>query len=270
MIEDVTKLESQVSALQRRTGKKYVIYTCVTNAYSEVVPAPHELRGAFDFILFSDRPCAADGWTQLAFEPFHSDPRRSAKLFKLLPHRLLPAYDASIWIDGNFRVLSPLQDLFQTFLKADEVLLLFRHRRRDCIYAEARECLRWGKDAPEVMNRQMQEYQRLGHPEAWGLFMGGFQMRKHNSSSCMKAMEDWWTEVDAHSVRDQLSLPVVLRRHGLEIMDRPYAMASTYFEVLPHQKYRSYALRGWNLVNLRAWLAPLIYKITTSLSQIRR
>jgi hypothetical protein len=269
-MKDAAILDKQAASLQARSGKKYVIYTCVTNGYSEVMPAPQSLRDTFDFILFSDIPCAVDGWSQLSFEPFQTDPRRNAKFCKILPHEVLSAYESSIWVDGNFRVLSALDDLFQTFLKADEVLMLFHHRRRNCIYEEAKECLRWGKDLPDVINDQMLEYKRLGHPEGWGLFMGGFLIRKHNSSICMKVMQDWWQEVDAHSVRDQLSLPVVLRRHDLKILDQPYEMVSTYFEMLPHEKYRSYALRGRNLINLRAWLAPLIYKITTTLNQLRK
>lgn len=269
-MKNVESLAMQVTSIQKNTGKRYVIYTCVTNEYSEVRPAPHALRKTFDFILFSDNPCTADGWVQLPFEPFQHDPRRNAKFCKILPHELLFSYEISIWVDGNFQLFPALSDLFQIFLRADEVLMLFRHRRRNCIYDEAKECLRWGKDAPDVINDQMMEYKRLGHPEGWGLFMGGFLMRKHHSSMCINVMKDWWKEVDTHSVRDQLSLPVVLRQHAIKIMDRPYEMVSTYFEMLPHGKYRSYALSGRNLVNVRAWLAPLIYRITTTMSQLRK
>lgn len=270
MMKNMEILSRKLATLQRNSGKKSVIYTCVTNGYSEVMPAPQALRNTFDFILFSDKPCYIDGWTQLSFEPFHADPRRNAKYCKILPHQLLSAYESSIWIDGNFELRPALNDLFQAFLKADEVLMLFRHRRRNCIYEEAKECLRWGKDASDVINRQMMEYKRLGHPEGWGLFMGGFLMRKHNSITCAKVMQDWWKEIEAHSVRDQLSLPVVLRRHEIAISARPYEMVSTYFEILPHLKYRSYTLRGRNLINPRALIAPLIYNISATLNQLRK
>lgn len=263
-------LKRQVATLQDNSGKKYVIYTCVTNGYSEVMSAPPALRSIFDFILFSDKECFIEGWTWLPFEAFQSDPRRNAKFIKILPHTILSAYESSIWIDGNFHLRPALNDLFQTFLNGEEVLLLFRHRRRDCIYAEAIECLRWGKDFPDVIKGQMLKYKELGHPEGWGLFMGGFLMRKHNSNKCVKVMQDWWHEIEAHSVRDQLSLPVVLRRHEIIISSHPFELVSTYFEILPHLKYRSYMLSGINLINPLALTAPLIYSISSSLKQLRR
>jgi hypothetical protein len=270
MMGHVKGLTQKVATLQKNSGNKYVIYTCVTNGYSEVMPAPPALRNTFDFILFCDEQCLIDGWTCLLFDSFHADPRRSAKFSKILPHTLLSAYESSIWVDGNFQLRPALNDLFLTFLYAEEVLLLFRHRRRNCIYAEALECLRWGKDAPKVINDQMLEYKRVGHPEGWGLFMGGFLMRKHNSSKCVKLMQDWWNEIEAHSVRDQLSLPVVLRRHEIVISTQPFELVNTYFEILPHLKYRSYTLSGLNLINPRALIAPLIYNITVSLKQLRK
>lgn len=268
MISQLEVLTRQVATIQKSSGKKYVIYTCVTNGYSEVMPVPPALRNTFDFILFSDEQCLIDGWTWLSFKAFHADPRRSAKFSKILPHTLLSAYESSIWVDGNFQLRPALNDLFLTFLDAEEVLLLFRHRRRNCIYSEALECLRWGKDAPTVINDQMLEYKRLGHPEGWGLFMGGFLMRKHNSRKCVKVMQDWWHEIEAHSVRDQLSLPVVLRRHDVAISAHPFELVNTYFEILPHLKYRSYTLRGLNLINPRALIAPLVYSITAFFKQL--
>jgi hypothetical protein len=100
--------------------------------------------------------------------------------------------------------------------------------------------------------------------------MGGFLMRKHNSSKCVEVMQDWWNEIEAHSVRDQLSLPVVLRRHEIAFSVHHFELVNTYFEILPHLKYRSYTLSGLNLINPRALIAPLIYSITTSLKQLRR
>lgn len=263
-------LANEVSFLQKKSGKKYVIYTCVTNGYSEVMPAPEVLQTTFDFILFSDKPNKINGWTNILIKPFHSDHRRSAKFCKILPHKILSAFDASIWIDGNFKLHPALNKLFQQFLTVEDVLYLFRHRKRVCVYAEGIECLRWGKDKPEVINRQLSEYKRLGHPEDWGLFMGGFLMRKHNSKACEMIMQDWWNNIQFYSVRDQLSLPVVLRQHAPLFSTFPYIDASQYFQILPHLKYRSYALTGHNLINLRAVIAPLLYGLTSLLSQLRK
>lgn len=270
MNSNVETLAYEVTTLQKKTGKKYVIYTCVTNGYSDVVPVPEILRTTFEFILFSDISYNIDGWNNILFKPFHSDHRRSAKFFKILPHKILSAFEASIWIDGNFELRPALNELFEKFLTADYVLSLFQHRKRNCVYEEGVECLRWGKDVPHVINQQLMEYKILGHPEHWGLFMGGFLIRKHNLITCQMVMQDWWNSVELHSVRDQLSLPVVLRQHKLLFSIYPYKEAANYFVIRPHLKYRSYALTGRNLINPRALIAPLIYVLTCALSRIRK
>jgi hypothetical protein len=269
MNPDTSDLDGQIQRIQASSGNKQVVYTCVLNDYSTVLPPIPALRGTFDFILFSDEERTVDGWTHLPFPSFDLDPRRSAKFCKVLPHRILSAYDASIWIDGNFELRDGLRDLFLNFVDETHDLALFRHRRRTCIYAEAIECIRWGKDDPQTIGSQMRQYRKSGHPRDWGLFMGGLLMRKHNSPRCGQVMENWWREISSHSVRDQLSLPVVLQRDGMAFTALPFSRLRACAAVRPHRKYHSYALNGRNLLNIRAWFAPLAFRLSNILNKIR-
>jgi hypothetical protein len=255
-----------VNALQKKTNKQFVIYTCVTNGYSRVLPAPKPLLEQFDFILFSDQEKAVDGWTYIKWTKSDEDPRRDAKFCKVNPHRILTAYEVSLWVDGNFKLKVGIKDLVQLLLNSDEVILLFHHRRRTCVYAEGQECLKWGKDSHALIKKQLNSYKASGHPSNWGLFMGGFLMRKHKSENCAATMEDWWNEIQSYSVRDQLSLPVVLRRNSTKMIVYKSSSTDPYFTVLPHLKYRSNCMTGRNLFNPLAILAPLIYKIATWLN----
>jgi O-antigen biosynthesis protein len=250
-------------------GRKHVIYTCVTNGYSQVLAPPVELRPHFDFILLSDSQIQVEGWRTLPCQVPQSDPRRIAKYYKILPHRIFVDHDASIWVDGNFQLHQGLLETFRKFLESDQDAALLRHRSRRCIYEEAKECLRWGKDNPDTIESQIRKYQDIGHPRNCGLFMGGIILRKHNAAACIRTMEAWWREIEVHSVRDQLSLPVVLRMHGLSVMTLPFEHLRHCATVVPHRKYRSYSLRGRNLLNPRAWLAPLIYRIATTFHTLR-
>jgi hypothetical protein len=268
MTSDLTAVSQRVADLQKTTQKKLAIYTCVTDKYSNVLPVPKALTDKFDCLLLSDQECVVEGWTHFKWNRSHEDPRRDAKFCKVNPHEILTAYEVSIWVDGNFELFAGINELVETFLNSDETMLLFRHRSRKCVYAEARECLKWGKDSYALIKEQINKYKTSGHPCDWGLFMGGFLMRKHKSPDCIVTMQEWWREIESHSVRDQLSLPVVLRRLSTNILVLPHGLTGTYFDILPHSKYRSSCLTGRNLLNPYAILAPLIYRIATKYNKI--
>lgn len=264
MSNDFVGLRALVSAVQAKRGKRFVVYTCITNGYSKAAPPPAPLLEDFDFLLFSDRPSEIPGWECIVFDPNLADPRRSAKCLKVLPSLFLSAYEVSVWIDGNVRLSLAFAGLVSRFLDAGASIGLFEHGRRACVYDEADECIRWGKDDPEVIERQVARYREEGHPLKWGLFMGGLIIRRHMRSDCHSLMMDWWSEINRGSVRDQLSLPVVLRRACVSVFRISHVEMGALVEIVPHEKFRSYAVSGRNLLNIRAVCAPIVYRLLTS------
>jgi len=71
------------------------------------------------------------------------------------------------------------------------------------------------------------------------LICGGVIIRKHNESDCIKAMEDWWSEIKYHSKRDQLSFNYVAWKNDFKFnyLDGDIR-DNQYFNFIQHNKHK--------------------------------
>ncbi|MCX2977395.1 glycosyltransferase domain-containing protein [Candidatus Marimicrobium litorale] len=243
--------------------KRVVIYTCATNGYSLVPQIPPSIRALFDFVCFTDdhdyEP--PSGWVVIHLNFSLANPRLTAKALKVLPHFVFPDYRYTLWVDANLGLLEGAPVYIDSFLNSGAEIGLAKHNRRSCIYDEALECMRWGKDKSERIELQVNTYRRAGYPENAGLYQGGFIMRQQNAKVCKLAMEDWWGQIVKHSIRDQISLPVIISRNELTI----YKLETTDFvlavEKIKHKKFTMYHTGFSVRDRLRAFIASLIYRV---------
>jgi len=164
--------------------------------------APQQPRAGVRMVCFSDvRPLAPWEWVRIERAP---DIIRQVRRIKILPWERFDAFDACVWIDANIQ-LSRVPDL-------DADIAIHEHRDRDCIFDEAAACIAFGKDRPESIRQQIAAY--AGHPPHWGLWETQMVYRR-NTPAVRALCEDWWREIETGSRRDQISLPVVLLRHGM-------------------------------------------------------
>ena len=141
----------------------------------------------------------------------------------------------SVWIDGNIVLEEDINDYIDTYYKNDEILL-FPHPERICIYEEAQTCCECGKDMDRIINNQVDIYRHLGYPNNNGLFYGGFIVRNHNNKAVIDAMELWWDHINKYSYRDQISLPYVINKIGLNVdLSKEYIYANKWFKVTKHR-----------------------------------
>ena len=54
-----------------------------------------------DFVCFTDRDMESETWEIRKVTPLYEDNTRTARKYKVLPHRWFSDYDVSIWLDGN-------------------------------------------------------------------------------------------------------------------------------------------------------------------------
>jgi len=200
---------------------------------------PLASRGA-DRVCFSDRlrrevglwtdeqpPGLQKGTTGLAVVPTWEQrlvepewlARRTARHYKALPQRYMPNADVWIWVDGNVRLLADPREIVERYL-GDASLAIFKHPDRVCLYEEARFCAKKGKDKSAVLYRQMRRYQANGMPENWGLPETRCVIRR-NTEAMQALNEAWWSELERHSVRDQVSLPFVCWKRGIRWREIP-------------------------------------------------
>ena len=199
---------------------KIAVYTSITNGYENLKPIPKNQSQDIDFICFTDNPMMySNGWMlkpipdDLIKVPFHKQQR----LIKILPHRYLPDYDISLWVDGNIQITCDVLKFIQEY---DLNLYSFytrHHPSRDCIFQEARAVINMKKDTPSIVNPQMIQYKKEGFPEHFGMVESCIILRKHNKPTCVLLDNLWAEQILKYSHRDQLSFNYCLWKLKYEI-----------------------------------------------------
>ena len=195
---------------------KKVIYTSIIGGYDSL-EEPKYIPKGYDFICFTDQEINNPNsiWKIKKVLPLYKDSTRTARKYKILPHRFLPEYDLSIWVDGNELVVGDVNKMLEKYLE-NENMAVYNHMscwdRRDCVYQEAQALFNLGikdstnwKDNPKIISEQMNRYNKEGYPPNNGLIVSGVMFRRHNSPQVIKCMEFWWEELKKGSKRDQLS-----------------------------------------------------------------
>ena len=101
-------------------------------------------------------------------------------------------------------------------------------------------------DDPDTIDAQVAKYKSEGHPWDYGLLETGIIMRS-NIPEVAKFNEDWWSEIENHSIRDQISAPYIVRTHpDVRFYTIPYSFTahqgfqdrpkSPHFKILPRNK----------------------------------
>ena len=166
----------------------------------------------------------------------YRNPRRLAKIFKVLPHLFFSEYEVSIWVDASVIVKGDLTKLLLDHVYHN-LFTCFRHFKRHCLYDEAKECIVREIDDPQIISKQVANYASKGFPKSIGLIWGAVLIRNHNNLKIINVMEEWWNEIDGYSVRDQISFNYIAWKLKLPINYLPFSMLdSPYFAYVGHSK----------------------------------
>lgn len=205
------------SCMKRRWAElrsgKVVVYTAIFGK-KDVLLDPEVVEPGVEYICYSDQPQKSKVWRCIVSEPTNPDPCRAAKIFKIMP-QLFPELKGkdTIWTDANLQLCKSITPLFE---EMDEDIGFFNHpyELQCCIYREARACQKKDYDNRKLIRDTVIRYRDEGHPSNWGLPMGRFILRRQ-TDQIIEFNEKWWEEISRGSRRDQLSLPVILRRMAL-------------------------------------------------------
>jgi len=203
-------------------AKQYAVYTASMGMMDWLYLPGGGGYENVDFICYSDDP---EIWPEGCKDPTQpwqirhverkwkgsNNDRKEAKYYKLHSHLLLPEYEATLWLDTRLC----LRGLRKGFKNLKKDLALRRHPSRGCLYQEAAVCTKGGKDHPVRIAKQVGKYVEAGIKQKAGLWMGGIIFRK-NTPAIAAFNELWWQEILDHSIRDQISLPYVLRETGID------------------------------------------------------
>lgn len=203
---------------------KGAIYTCITGGYDNLIQHNYQDKN-WDYICFTDsksllKKGKVGQWMIKPLQFKSLDNVRNARWHKTHPHKLLPEYEYSIWLDGNINVTGPL--LFKNAQKCIEehrIISVPEHPKRKCIYDEAITVKALRKDLPEVIDAEIEELKRLEFPPNMGLNETNILFRFHNEKKCIRIMKDWFDFIRRFSRRDQLSFNYALWKNNYRMKD---------------------------------------------------
>jgi hypothetical protein len=201
-----------------RLPPRIAVYTAIAGDY-DCLKIPTEIDERCDYYCFTDRDISwQDIWARREFNWWHEDPVRVSRYVKHHPHRFFPDYEWSIWVDGNIQLNCLPQALLPPSPDSWD-LAVWKHPYRNCLYAEAEECVRLEKDDAATIWAQVARYRAQGFPEHAGLAENNVMARRHNAPAMIELAHAWWREISGGSRRDQLSFPFVAAKLGLRVAD---------------------------------------------------
>ena len=192
-----------------------VVYTAITGERDRLKD-PLFVPPGWRFVCFTDSPRVSSKIWEVRPPIWSSpdgDPRRTARWHKINAHLLFPNNDVSIWADASVHATGDWRQLL--WYLGSFGLASYRHYARDCLYSEARECLRLGLDDPALILQQLARYRAEGYPEHNGLCETTILVRRHCDPKMIQFAELWWDEVRRGSKRDQISVNYCAWRLGI-------------------------------------------------------
>lgn len=216
-----------------------LVYTCVFGGYDWIFPPCHPEKDINYIVVCDDPTLRIPGWQTRVVDTGRFEGRRIAnRYFKMLGHRELGEYDASLYIDGNVRLLGKTSEVFDDFYSLNNCLGLFRHPLRSTVQEEAETCLRSGKiKDSEYLEMELERYRQDGFSDDVGLLEAGIILKNHRHPDLDRTMECWLASFARSRTRDQISLPYVLWKTGAACMYQTYSFrdANPYFGLYVHK-----------------------------------
>lgn len=216
---------------------RILVYTAQFCGRDEIAePVVHD---GVDYVCFTDNPPTRESAWQFK-PPFwcDADPRVAARRHKILGLELFCEYEHVLWLDGSLQLTKfPVGLIINT-----PGIALFRHRLRDCVYAEIEECRRTKRAPLEDLAKQEATYRHAECPERQGLYETGFLWR-HNCTPVRNFCRKWWQHLQDYTIRDQISMAFLAWRTQIGIKPLPGTVATndwtklTPHSYLPDDKY---------------------------------
>ena len=218
---------------------RVAVYTCVTGGYDEVSP-PAVLTAGVDYLCFNDGSVRVPApWQDLKITDKYSgkDANRYIKILPQLDNKLRN-YDLTIYVDGSIEIVGDLAPLIRSVQCTEGQTFMYEHPRRNCVYLEARACVKSMKASLRQTSRLLARYRKKGMPERFGLFEGGIIVRRMDSEF-NALMESWWKAYLIGVGRDQLALMYSSWETGIPIQSlgkADHRFDQLYFRSKPGHK----------------------------------
>lgn len=203
------------------SNDRIVVYTGIFGGYDKVIE-PFVRPDNIDYVLITDdldRDDTNSAWKNMHLPGEYKELSNIEKnrFVKMNPHRLFPNYKYSIYIDGNIQVMTDLTEYVNKI--ANSGIGVHLHASRNCVYDEIDQIRKQKRDTIQSLEKHKAYLESAGMPKNYGLCQCNVIAREHMNIKCIKVMEQWWSEFQIYSKRDQVSFPHVLYMNGIEISE---------------------------------------------------
>lgn len=214
--EHLLNVDGSMPADQSPNSNRIAVFTAISNGYDDL-KEPDFTSENVDFFVFTDGDVPAhSAWKTRPFEFISHDPTRTARFIKTHPHLYFGEYDWSIWVDANLQLAAPAEHLLPTQSNGVD-FYTWLHPLRSCVYEEADECIKRGKDDNGTIKAHVSNLREQHFPEQFGLYETSVLVSRMGVENIETMYNAWWAEIAKWSKRDQLSLPTVVKNHGITV-----------------------------------------------------
>lgn len=197
--------------------ERICVYTVLFDDYEALNEQPFAKVSSLPFICLTDSPTltSASWECRVVERPLAMDAIRSQRDIKIRPHRYLPEFDGSIYIDNSVVLDSPADALWAMHDHGAGITLA-RHSGRETLLDEFVAVMRLGLDDGARVSEQL-DHLSLAEPGvlAERPWWAGILLRHHHRKDLVDLAEAWALHVQRYSRRDQLSLNGVLAQRGV-------------------------------------------------------
>lgn len=202
-------------------GKKIAVYTSVYGGYDKIVEPLYKDPNC-DYYIFTDQVVDASSiWKKIEYDHFPQEINSNFlknRYVKMLPHKVLPNYEYTVYIDGNLQITSEISLLFKNF-DSPTGIAMHKHPSNNGIYEEVMYNKKLGKITEEEASTLEKLYKDNHMPAHFGMFECNVICRNSSNPKCTQIMNEWWNEVFKGVKRDQLYFTYVLFLLGYEFKD---------------------------------------------------
>jgi len=194
---------------------KHLIYTVIAGDYDSL-KRPLWRPKNVDYHAFVSGPVhpTKRGWKLFRLPESISDAKLLNRRMKIRGVEFEEHYDSITYVDGSIQIIGSLELTIARFLESGGALGLFQHHDRNNPWDELAACKKLGYLSDSEARFEAARLQRFKDARvSLPLFDAGVILKNPQKKALAKISGRWFELFIQNPIRDQLSLPIVVREH---------------------------------------------------------
>lgn len=196
---------------------KICVYTVITGNYDNLKDLQY-IEDGVDYICYTNnKQLESKIWNIRYINDNTLTNIELSRKIKILGTDELKKYDKTIYIDGNFTIVSSIKKLLEEKVDFDKYSFVgFKHSVRNSINEEMLACLIHNKENIENISKLYKFYEQEKFPDNYGLIEASILIRNFNNDKLNECMKLWFDMFLKYAHRDQLSFQYAAWKTGLK------------------------------------------------------